>query len=358
MNFENTDVLVVGGGPAGLAAAIAARRQGFRVTLADGAKPPIDKACGEGLMPQGVRALARLGITIPAADSYPFQGVEFFSNDRSAGAKFSQGFGLGMRRTKLHSLLTQAASIDGVTMLWNSPVSALESGSALVGGKHLRFDYLIGADGGSSTVRSAIGFTANRFQHKRFGFRRHFAVAPWSDCVEVYWAPGFQVYVTPVDDGQVGIAVIARDSKLRVAPAVAHFPNLARRLRFAQPTSTERGSASVSRRLPRVTKGNVALVGDASGSVDAITGDGLSLAFDQAEALAKALRAGNLAQYEAAHRRIRRAPSLMASALLAMDRYPLLNRLVIRGLSAKPAIFSQILNFHTATEVPALQRLA
>ncbi len=358
MPIENTDVLVVGGGPAGLAAAIAARRQGFRVTLADGAKPPIDKACGEGLMPQGVRALARLGIKIPAADSYPFHGVEFFTNDRSAGAKFSQGFGLGMRRTKLHSLLTEAASVHGVTMLWNSPVSALEPGSALVGGKRLRFDYLIGADGGSSTVRSAMGFTAIQFQDKRFGFRRHFAVAPWSDCVEVYWAHGFQVYVTPVDDGQVGIAVIARDSKLRVASAVAHCPNLARRLRFAAPTSTERGSASVSRRLPCVTKGNVALVGDASGSLDAITGDGLSLAFEQAEALGKALRAGEMAPYEAAHRRIRRAPSLMAAALLAMDRYPLLNRLVMRGLSAKPAIFSQILNFHTANEVPTLQRLA
>ena len=107
-----------------------------------------------------------------------------------------------------------------------------------------------------------------------------------------------------------------------------------------------------------MTKGNVALVGDASGSVDAITGDGLSLAFEQAEALAKALRAGDLAPYEAAHRRIQRAPSLMAAALLAMDRYPLLNRLVMRGLSAKPAIFTQILNFHTANEVPTLQRLA
>ena len=358
MPFEKTHVLVVGGGPAGLVAAIAARRQGFRVTLADGAKPPIDKACGEGLMPQGVRALARLGIEIPAADSYPFQGVEFFTRDRSAGAKFSQGFGLGMRRTKLHTLLQEAASFHGVTMLWNSPVSALNASSALVGDKRLTFDYLVGADGGSSTVRSAMGFTGAQPQDKRFGFRKHFAVAPWSDCVEVYWAPGFQLYVTPVGDRQVGIAVISRDSKIRVASAVAYFPDLARRLRFTQPTGAERGSASISRRLSRVTRGNVALVGDASGSVDAITGDGLSLAFEQAEALGVALQTGDFEAYEAAHRRIRRAPSLMAAALLAMDRYPLLNKLVMRGLSAKPAIFSQILNFHNASEAPALQRLA
>ena len=357
MSFENTDVFVVGGGPAGLVAAIAARRQGARVTLADGARPPIDKACGEGLMPQGVRALARLGIELPSADSHPIQGVEFFTGDRSAGAKFSQGFGLGVRRTKLHNFLLKAASIWGVRLLWNSPVSALDASSAFVGDKRLRFDYLIGADGGSSTVRSAMGFRSAQLQDKRFGFRRHFAVAPWSDCVEVYWAPGFQVYVTPVGDGQVGVAVISRDSKLRVAPAISYFPNLARRLRAAEPTSAERGSASVSRRLPRVTRGNVALVGDASGSLDAITGDGLSLAFEQAEALGDALRDGDLSIYEAAHRRIRRVPSLMSSALLAMDRYPLLNSLVMRGLAAKPTIFSQLLNFHTTSELP-VQRLA
>src|SRR5438105_7308201 len=46
----NTDVLVIGGGPAGLTAAIAARLKGFDVAVADAAHPPIDKACGEGLM--------------------------------------------------------------------------------------------------------------------------------------------------------------------------------------------------------------------------------------------------------------------------------------------------------------------
>ena len=58
---RETDVLVIGGGPAGLAAAIAASKKGFRVAVADGAKPPIDKACGEGLMPNTVAALRDSG---------------------------------------------------------------------------------------------------------------------------------------------------------------------------------------------------------------------------------------------------------------------------------------------------------
>ncbi|MGB8062426.1 MAG: FAD-binding protein, partial [Candidatus Sulfotelmatobacter sp.] len=51
--LTSTDVFVIGGGPAGLAAAIAARKCGLRVIVADAAQPPIDKACGEGLMPDG-----------------------------------------------------------------------------------------------------------------------------------------------------------------------------------------------------------------------------------------------------------------------------------------------------------------
>ena len=66
--LDSTDVFVIGGGPAGLAAAIAARQRGFRVIVADGMRPPIDKACGEGLMPDGLAALERLGIRVPLSE--------------------------------------------------------------------------------------------------------------------------------------------------------------------------------------------------------------------------------------------------------------------------------------------------
>ena len=69
--LPSTDVFVIGGGPAGLAAAIAARHRGFRVVVADGVKPPIDKACGEVLMPDAITALDRLGVAIPAAEGCP-----------------------------------------------------------------------------------------------------------------------------------------------------------------------------------------------------------------------------------------------------------------------------------------------
>ena len=86
--LNSTDVFVIGGGPAGLATAIAARRQGFRVVVADGAKPPIDKACGEALMPDAITALERLGIAVPVAEARPVCGVRFLGSGLSAEADF------------------------------------------------------------------------------------------------------------------------------------------------------------------------------------------------------------------------------------------------------------------------------
>src|SRR5438067_4743 len=91
-----TDVLVVGGGPAGLAAAIAARAKGFRVVVADCARPPIDKACGEGLMPEALDALGKLGVRIPAAIGLRFRGIRFLGAGASVEADFPGGWGIAL----------------------------------------------------------------------------------------------------------------------------------------------------------------------------------------------------------------------------------------------------------------------
>ncbi len=344
--MTEADILVVGGGPAGLAAAIAARLKGFSVIAADRERPPIDKACGEGLMPDALAALAALGIAFNAEHAFPFRGIRFLTPRAQVDARFPSGHALGVRRTVLHDLLIRRAAEVGVSLRWGVNVSGLADEGVSVDGQIVRCRWVIGADGQNSRVRRWAGLDRYRHESRRFGFRRHYRIAPWTDCMEIYWAEDSQIYTTPVSGDEVWVCVVSRDPHVRLADALRRVPEVLRRLEGAMPASTERGAVSVSRGLRRVSSGRVVLIGDASGSVDAVTGEGLSLAFRQALALADALERGNPAEYQAAHRRLERRPALMSSLMLSLDRFPWLRRGAMRALSFEPAIFSGLLAFH------------
>jgi flavin-dependent dehydrogenase len=345
--FSDTDVFVAGGGPAGLAAAIAARRRGFRVALADPGHPPIDKACGEGLLPDGVAALEELGADLGPADAVPFRGIRFVESPLSAEARFPSGNAVGIRRTALHRVLVECAERAGVLLKWGSPVTAIgPEGVRLGTGTAIRCRWIIGADGENSRVRSWAGIDSPAPPLRRFGFRRHYRVEPWTDFMELYWGDAFQLYVTPIAPGEICVAVVSRDPHFHLEDALARMPDLAARLRGAVPVTTERGAVSVSRRLAAVWRGRVALVGDASGSVDAITGQGLRLAFRQALALGAALEAGDLARYAAEHRRLARYPESMASILLLAGRRRWLRERAMHALAAHPRVFARLMAAH------------
>jgi flavin-dependent dehydrogenase len=182
---------------------------------------------------------------------------------------------------------------------------------------------------------------------RRFGFRRHYQISPWADFVEVHWGIRCQVYVTPISENEVGIALLSRDSHLRLDTAIREFPQLQRRLQGARTSSVERGAVTISRRLRRVFRGRTVLVGDASGSVDAITGEGLSLSFHHAVALSEALCQDRLAVYQAEHSRLARRPALVAAMLLSLDRFPWLRRRVFGMLSFDPPMFARLLTTFT-----------
>ncbi len=351
--MRETDVLVVGGGPAGLAAALAARRSGLSVVLADRTRPPIDKACGEGLMPDALAALRGLGAEPPAAAGLPFRGIRFVDGGLVAEAAFAQGHGIGLRRTLLHRLLAERAQDAGVTALWGVSVDLSGPGRVELGGRAVAFRWLIGADGSQSKVRQWAGLPPVWSGARRFGLRQHFRVRPWSDRVEVHWRSGVQAYVTPVAADEICIALLGGAPAARLAELPGLFPALAERLSGAAPIGPARGALSMSTRLGRVTRGAVALVGDASGAVDAITGEGLALAFRQASALGPALADGGLAAYEKAHRRLRRMPLLMARLLLLMDRRDGLRRRALRALAAQPRAFEQLLALHVGRRCAA-----
>ena len=345
------DVFVVGGGPAGLATAIAARKQGLSVVVADGAVPPIDKACGEGLMPDGVEALRQLGITIPESEAYPFRGIRFVSNGAKAEAEFPSGTAFGIRRTTLHSILSDHAVACGVELLWQAAVTRLHPEGALVAGELVRARWVVGADGTNSRVRHWAKLNQREVDGKeagklRFAFRRHYRVAPWTRFMELHWGRDCQIYVTPVSSDEVCVALISADRNLRLEDALPQFPELCARLKDSAYASSERGAITVTRKLKRVHRGHVALVGDASGSVDAITGEGLCLAFRQAALLGDCLAGGNLARYQRCHRSLRHRPALMARMMLFMAKHQRLRRRTMQVFESTPHAFARMLAMH------------
>jgi flavin-dependent dehydrogenase len=345
----STDVFVIGGGPAGLAAAIAARRRGFTVTLADCSVPPIDKACGEGIMPDGVAAARALGIELEATAAEAFRGIRFCDGGSGTHveAPFPKGHGLGLRRTTLHHLMVEHAADAGVNLAWGVRITGIGERGVVADGRTVRARWIVGADGGHSPVRRWAGLDACERDSRRFGFRRHYQVPAWSEFMEIHWGEACQLYITPVGPREICVVLISRNPKLRLDDALPQFPEVARRLEGgALAGMLERGGVSASRRLKAVCRGNVALVGDASGSVDAITGEGLCLLFQHAVALAGALEAGDLGLYQAEHRRIGKRPEFMADLMLFLDGRGRLRRRALRAMASHPQLLAGLLAMH------------
>jgi len=348
-----TDVFVIGGGPAGLAAAIAARQRGMTVTVADGAEPPIDKACGEGLMPETLETLAELGVEILPDAGYRFRGIRFLHNDAQVAADLPQGRGLGIRRTILHQWLIARAEECGARLLWQTPISGITREGVQLPHEFVSSRWIVGADGSGSRVRRWSGLDSAKRQRQRYATRRHYAVRPWAEHVEFYWGCGAQAYVTPIGREEVCVVVMAE------APETAdfdlfsqRFPRLAAHLENAQLAGRERGAVTLMHSLRAVHSGNVALVGDASGGVDAITGEGLRLAFRQAMVLAEAMEQGNLHGYARVHRKLARKPMLMGDLMLMLGRNDRLAGRVIGMFARRPQLFSRFMEVHTGE--PAL----
>jgi len=313
---QDADVVIVGAGPAGSAAAFFLAQAGHSVALVDRRTFPREKPCGEGVLPAGVAVLERMGVlpALVAAGARPFRGIRYHSpGGRSADGMFPAGAcGFGVRRHVLdETLLRAAAASPRVRVEEGFAVRELlrDANGAIAGvadesGRELRAPLVIGADGARSRVRKLGGLDGRATQ--RWGVRQHFRPVtppPASERVDVYVTGTAEAYVTPVAPGEYGVAWLRGDGgavgdaesdgatrgERLIRETLRGRDGIAAALADAPATSEPLAAAGMGSVARSPIADGLLLLGDAAGSPDPITGMGVAFALRCAEGLPDAL---------------------------------------------------------------------
>jgi len=365
-------VVIVGGGIAGTSLAIALGRDGRSVQLFDAQTFPRDKPCGEGLMPAGVSALQRLGIT-DGAGGAPFHGVRYHVGARVAVGRFPQSAehgatGRAQRRLVLdRCLFERAAATPGVTAHQGVAVEGplVENGrvtGVVVGGSPVRATLVVAADGAHSRFRHRLGLNVPE-PRSRVGARRHYRLsgreAPaW---VDIFLGPSREFYVTPLPGGEVLVALLVEADAVH-APLEPQFdrwrrepPALRELLDGADPIS-DLQATPLAATASRGFAPGVVLLGDAAGFIDPITGGGMAQALVTSERLAEFIVSKGedrsdawLPSFERERNALLRDYRLLTRGVLGLARRPRLARAALAALSWTPPLFSHLVGVSAGT---------
>jgi flavin-dependent dehydrogenase len=370
----DADVVVVGGGLAGAACALDLARGGVSVIVVDKAAFPRDKPCGEGLLPHGLALLEKLGCgdVAEVCGGQPFHGILYHCHGVVARGDFEGGgVGRGVRRRHLDLAVRQRAEAAGARLVHGSvdDVEADTDGGTvtLKDGTRLRARVVVGADGPRSLVRHRLGLDGGTAKKARYALRQHFRLAPGTplpDRVEVHVGGGHELYVTPCEPGVVGVAALV-EKPLRSAGSgppggrlralIDGCAPLSARLADAAPIDEALACGPLRVKSRAVWRGRAVLIGDAAGYVDAITGEGMSLALHTASLASDAIRAvlagGDVddafAAYARARARAFRDHALLTMGLVELARRPFFAKRAIARLARDPALFTRLLAVNT-----------
>jgi flavin-dependent dehydrogenase len=341
------DAVVVGGGPAGSATALELGRRGLRVALVEKARHPRPKACGEGLLPQGVDVLRRLGLDPPGVR---VRGIRYVSpGGVTAEAAFPSGFGLIVRREVFDAyLFDQARRAPNVVAFEETPYDAAAFPAR----------WIVGADGLHSQFHRRPEFPSCLPSARRVGLStRMRGLLIDGDRVEVLLHERGEVYLAPSGNDEVLVACLYREENLppgptnedRVMATLLSLDVLDGRRRGLTFTSPVLGAGSLGLRVGAVATRNTLLVGDASGAPDPVTGEGMSLAFLSAQAAAQAIVSDSPEKYEKARRTLGAGAEWLGRWLLRASRYPGVADRVVQSLVDHPELFTKLLEIATGT---------
>jgi geranylgeranyl reductase family protein len=357
------EVLVVGAGPAGSAAAAALASRGRDVILAEARAHPRPKACAEYASPRIVEELGLLGVADEAwrGNARPLVGMRVIRGADSVQIGYRDAGGVrtawGLDRLTFDAALAGHAAASGARLHELTTLESISRQDGRVAAARLRTrdgpvevscQLLVGADGARSSVAQQLGVERLVRAPRRLGMVAHYeGVRELSDHGEMHVGPGWYVGLAPLPDGNlnVGMAVPMdgappRPGRQQFEAAIAGIPGVARRLAGKRRLTPIRGASPIGHRVARTAGPGWMLIGDAAGFIDPFTGEGIYRALRSARAAVEALDEGQQGaeeRYLVMRQRAFAAKDALTWLVQGMLAAPPLLGYTLRRLAARPA---------------------
>jgi len=330
-------MLVIGAGIAGLNCALRLLQQGHQVTVIERQRGPIDRVCGEGILPFGVDLLEELGLADTVRQAgFPFVGLSYHHGTRQVAGNFAPGqMGIGIERKCLDAILREACARESGY--------ELKEGVRLKPGDDVGYDRVFAADG----INSRWGAQRQIRQSSRLGVRFRVATCP-GDRVQVHFFKGYEIYFTPTQKDTLSVACLVDPMKSGMggsglqssclAAFRQHFPELAE-----APVTDLAARGPISTRVSGPHP-DFHLLGDALVAFDPICGAGMSFAL-----LCGKLAAAHCQDTEAYYADLKqpqRSIGCFTDALLFFRGGGWRTRLMLRQLALAPASFTRMITAH------------
>ena len=370
---EPRDVVVVGAGPAGSAAAIFLRQRGRDVLLLDEARFPRDKVCGESISPGAHRLLADLGVepAVRVLAPFPLRGMALTSPD---GTSFLGEYrdaaepGLALRRDVFDKVLLDAARAAGAEVREGVRATGLAFRDGVVAGvtcedgrdpETIRARLVIGADGRRSVVARRLGLLREHRSLRKFAVRGHWeGMEALEERGEMHVGGGGYCGIAPLAPRRANVAFVLDRAEMAAAGAdlesfyrdtLRRWPRVAERLARASLLGPPRAIGPLALEASRVSAPGALLVGDSAGFYDPFTGEGVTLALRSAEMAAevadRALQSGgnaDLRVYDRTRDASTRDKFRINRMLQRVVAHPALSNAMARRLSRRPDLADKL----------------